>query len=157
MALRFLSPIHKAYRQISIYMEDRCSDIGLSPTEGHAVSYLRSYSPAPVSELHRVLGIKPSTLTSMLDRLEARGWLERRPSGRDRRVILVGLTDAGRVEADRVQETVDRLEADIGARLAPDDVVGFHAVVAAIAAVTEAVVAPRTRPAQTPTKEEDSS
>ena len=155
MALRFLSPIHKAYRQIAIYLEERSSDLDLNTTEGHTLSYLRSYSPAPVSELHRVLGIKRSTLTSVLDRLEARGWLGRQPSGRDRRVILVGLTDMGRVEADRVQETVERLEAEIGARIAPGDLEGFRAVVSAIAAVTEAVVAPRTHRAEKAAKEEE--
>jgi DNA-binding MarR family transcriptional regulator len=137
MALRFLSPIHRAYLQIAIYVEERCSDLDLNTSEGHTLSYLRSYSPAPVSELHRALGIKRSTLTSVLDRLESRGWLGRQPSRRDRRVILVGLTDAGRVEADRVQETVERLEADIGARLGPGDLEGFRTVISTIAAVTE--------------------
>jgi len=141
MALRFLSPIHKAYRQISIFLEDRFSVLELSATEGHLLSYLRSYNPAPVSELHRVLGVKRSTLTSILDRLEARKWLAREHSRRDRRVILVGLTDAGRVEADRVRQTVEQLEAEIGARVGPDDWRGFGAVLSAIDAATEVVVA----------------
>jgi DNA-binding MarR family transcriptional regulator len=142
MALRFLSPIHKAYRQISIFLEDRCSGLDLSATEGQLLSYLRSYNPAPVSELHRVLGVKRSTLTSILDRLEARKWLARQHSQRDRRVILVGLTDAGCVGADRVRQTVEQLEAEIGARVGPDDLRGFGAVLSAIDAATEVVLAP---------------
>jgi len=142
MALRFLSPIHKAYRQISIFFEDRYSVLELSATEGYLLSYLRSYNPAPVSELHRVLGVKRSTLTSILDRLEARKWLARQHSRRDRRVILVGLTDAGCIEADRVRQTVEQLEAEISARVGPDDLRGFGAVLSAIDAATEGVVAP---------------
>lgn len=155
MALRYLSPIHKVYRQIAIHLEERCADLDLSATEGHTLSYLRSYSPASASELHRVLGVKRSTLTGLLDRLEARGWLSRRPSERDRRVTQVALTDVGRVEADRVQETVERLEADINARVEPADLAGFRAVVSAIAAATEVVVAPRENRAGKVAKEEE--
>ena len=137
MALRFLSPIHQAYRQIAEYVENRCSDLGLNTTELHAMSYLRSYSPAPVSELHRALGIKRSTLTGVLDRMQARGWVERRPSHRDRRVTLVVMTGAGRGQADRVQEAVERLEVEIGARLRSGDMEGFTAVVTAVGAAAE--------------------
>ena len=101
------------------------------------MSYLRSYSPAPVSELHRVFGIKRSTLTSILDRLEARGWIERRASPRDRRALLVALTEAGRGRADRVQTALDDFEARISAEIRPDAWGGFDAVMTAIATVTQ--------------------
>jgi DNA-binding MarR family transcriptional regulator len=153
--LRFLSPIHHAHRRIAVYLEAHGSGLGLRATEGHILTYLRSYSPAPVSELHRFLGIKRSTLTSVLDRLESRGWLERRASGRDRRVILVALTDGGRVHADRIREVVEQLEAEIGARIGPGDLEGFAAVVAAIDAVTAGMAAPTTHPSETAAARED--
>jgi DNA-binding MarR family transcriptional regulator len=153
MALRFLSPIHKATRQISIYLEESCTDLDLSTTEGHMLSYLRSYSPAPVSELHRVFGIKRSTLTSMLDRLETRGWIERAQSRRDRRSILVVLTGGGRERAERVQATIEELEARVNAALGPGDWNGFNAVMSTIAAVTDVSVAERGDP--TAIREED--
>jgi DNA-binding MarR family transcriptional regulator len=138
-----LSPIHKSIRQISIYLEESCRAMGLSTAEGHMLSYLRSYSPAPVSELHRVFGIKRSTLTSMLDRLEASGWVVREPSPRDRRAILIALTDDGRARAERVQSTIDDLEGRIDLELGPEDWRGFNAVMSAIAAVTDVTVARR--------------
>ena len=141
MALKFLSPIHKASRQIGLYLEDRCAALDLSATEGHLLSYLRSYSPAPVSELHRVFGIKRSTLTSIFDRLDARGWVTRGPSRRDRRVVLVDLTDPGRIRADAVQEFVERLEYAINDSITPGELQGFIAVMSAISAVTEITVA----------------
>lgn len=107
------------------------------------LSYLRSYSPSPVSELHRVFGVKRSTLTSMLDRLASRGWVAREPSARDRRVILVSLTDAGRTRADRIQTGIEELEARIGAELTPADLEGFYAVMSAIDAATDVTVSDR--------------
>jgi DNA-binding MarR family transcriptional regulator len=144
MALRFLSPIHKAHRQISELLEKRCSDLGITAAEGQLLSYLRSYSPAPVSEFRRVLGVRRSTLTSMLDRLQARKWLVRQPSPRDRRVILVGLTETGRDVAGRIRAAMEQLEAEIGGRIGPNDLKGFGAVLSAIDSASEAAAASST-------------
>jgi DNA-binding MarR family transcriptional regulator len=143
MALLYLSPIHKATRQVSMYVEEACSEVGLSATEGHVLSYLRSYSPAPVSEFHRVFGLKRSTLTGVLDRLEQRGLLEREPSTRDRRAIMVRLTERGRGHADRVQQVLEALEAAISARVGSADLRGFLAVMSALAAATGVEVVSR--------------
>lgn len=143
MALLYLSPIHKATRQVAVYLQEACSELGLSTTEGHVLSYLRSYSPAPVSELHRVFGLKRSTLTGILDRLESRGLAERQPSHRDRRAILVDLTDRGRGVATRVRQLLEELEAEISGRVDSADLKGFLAVMSAIATVTEVEVVNR--------------
>ncbi len=136
MALKFLSPIHNAGRQIGLYLEARNAEMALSPTEGHLLSYLLSYSPAPVSEFHRVFGIKRSTLTSIFDRMEARGWVARGPSKRDRRAVLVDLTEHGRNRADAVQQSVEQLESGINHAVTPDELQGFIAVMSAISNVT---------------------
>ena len=136
MALKFLSPVHNASRQIGLYLEDNCDSLDLSTTEAHLLSYLRSYSPTPVSELHRVFGIKRSTLTSIFDRLVSREWITRMPSKRDRRVVILDLTDRGRDRADRVQEAVERLEKIIGDAVGPEELNGFIAVMSAISAAT---------------------
>jgi DNA-binding transcriptional ArsR family regulator len=85
MPLEFLSPLHKASRQITVYLEAHTRELGVSPGEGHFLSYLRSYSPAPVGELVRVFGIKQSTFTSLLDRLEKAGLIRREMNPGDRR------------------------------------------------------------------------
>jgi DNA-binding MarR family transcriptional regulator len=101
MPLDFLSPLHKASRQISVYLEGHTRELGVSPIEGHFLSYLRSYSPAPIGELVRVFGIKQSTFTSMLDRLEKAGLIRREMNPGDRRSFLIHITDPGRELAER--------------------------------------------------------
>jgi DNA-binding MarR family transcriptional regulator len=49
-----------------------------------------------ISALSRETALEPSTLTSMLDRLEAAGLLMREPSPEDRRAFLVACTAKGR-------------------------------------------------------------
>lgn len=134
--LRFLSPIHRASRQIGISLARRMGALGLPAQEAHVLSYLRSYAPCPISELHRVLGLKRSTLTSMLDRLEERAIVRREPCTRDRRSFQLHLTDAGRSLADRVQEPLEELDGSILAEVSAGDVRGFERVLAAIARVT---------------------
>ncbi len=137
MPLLFLSPIHKSSRQIGEYLAPRCADLGMSGREAHLISYLSHYGPCPVGQLARVFGYPNSTLTSMLDRMEDRGFVDRALSRTDRRSFEVATTRAGRKVSDQVQEIVDDLEAAIRGRIRPRDLEGFQRVMKAVADATE--------------------
>ncbi len=141
--LKFLSPIHKASRQIGVYFERRLEDLDVSPQEGHLLSYLRSYAPCPISELVRVFGLKQSTLTSMLDRLERRALIRRAINDEDRRSFLIRLTRKGRLLAERINKIVDRLERRLRGMVNARDMAGFAAVMSAIDELTQVKLRPR--------------
>jgi DNA-binding MarR family transcriptional regulator len=143
MALEFLSPLHKASRQITMYLEHRTRELGVSPLEGHVLTYLRKYAPAPVGELVRVFGLKQSTFTSLLDRLERAGLVRRELNPADRRSLLIHLTDRGRELTGRLNRLLEKLEDDIRAGLGRTEAKGFHAVMAAIEDVTRVRVRER--------------
>jgi DNA-binding MarR family transcriptional regulator len=147
MALHFLSPIHKAIRQITLHLEEQMSGLPVTPQEAHLLTYLLAYAPCPMSELARVFGLKRSTLTSMLDRLEGRSILVRSVNPDDRRSFMVELSRGGKKLAREVSGMVTELERQIDRRVTPGDRRGFDAVMAAIAAVTEVEVRPQ-RPAR---------
>ncbi len=151
MAVRFLSPVQKTARQIAGYLEQQTAGLEVTTTDGHLLSYLASYTPAPMTELHRVLGVKRSTMTSLLDRLEARSWVRRVPSPRDRRALLVELTHEGRVHATRIRDVLEQLEADIAARVAATDIKGFLVVLTAITSTTSSTSPATTASPDTPT------
>ena len=137
MPLQFLSPIHKASRQITIYLERATVELGVSPAEGHLLSYLRSYAPCPVSELERVFGHKPSTLTSMLDRMAERNLLTRKINPSDRRSFSIELTPDGRKLAANIQKMLEAFEQRVKDRITERQSAGFRAVMGAIADVTD--------------------
>ena len=139
--LRYLSPIHKASRQVGGYFERELDGTGILPQEGHMLSYLRSYAPCPVGELVAVFGLRGSTATSALDRMEERGLIARRDNPDDRRSFLLDLTAEGRKAADHVQGFVEKLENSIMRRVSSADEQGFKAVMEAIAAATEVKIA----------------
>lgn len=135
--LTFLSPIHKASRQIAVYFEDYMEELGVSTQEGHLLSYMRSYAPCPISELVRVFGLKRSTLTSMLDRLEGQELIAREVNPEDRRSFVIRLTWRGRRLADRIQKIVEALEKQLRSMVSANDVKGFSTVMSAINEVTQ--------------------
>jgi DNA-binding MarR family transcriptional regulator len=135
MPLTYLSPLHRASRQIGIWFDQRLTDC--ATVEGHMLSYLLPYGPCPVSELVRVFGMKHSTMTSILDRLEAQGLIERTANPEDGRSLLVGLTKKGQKASARVNALVTELEKAIGTRVTKADLAGFRKVMEAIEKATE--------------------
>ena len=80
---------------------------GLGLTRPHA-GILRLIALTPglsQQELARRLAILPSQLVALLDELEERGLIERRPDARDRRTYALHLTTAGR----NVLEQISRI------------------------------------------------
>jgi len=136
--LRLLSPIHKASRQIGLYLEGTSAELDVLVPEGHLLTYLASYAPASVGELGRVFGLKGSTLTSMLDRLEERRLILRRDNPEDRRSFLVDVTASGERIAAALRKRIEALEGDVLRRVSQRDLAGFRAVLDALGAVTEA-------------------
>ena len=57
---------------------------------------LQMHSPIPTRELAYLLDIRQQSLNELLQKLQADGLVERKPSPTDRRVMLVHLTEAGR-------------------------------------------------------------
>jgi DNA-binding MarR family transcriptional regulator len=67
---------------------------------------LLSLEPLPMRKLAVRLRCEPSNVTGIVDRLEARGLVERRPDPADRRVKLAAATDEGRRVAKGLRESL---------------------------------------------------
>ncbi|MEU1942858.1 MarR family transcriptional regulator [Streptomyces sp. NPDC020125] len=68
---------------------------------------LLSRGPTPMRRLAQQLKCEPSNVTGIVDRLESRGFAERRLDPADRRVKLAAATDAARETADRLRGSLD--------------------------------------------------
>ena len=67
----------------------------LSPVQCHVLHLIEPDRPLPMGRLAGTLGCDASNVTGLVDRLEARGLVERRAAAGDRRVKVIGLTPAG--------------------------------------------------------------
>ncbi|MEN8584670.1 MarR family transcriptional regulator [Burkholderia sp. RS01] len=73
------------------------------------------------TDLIKTLGLDPSTVTKMLQRLEQSGFVTRKPSTVDRRTIMVSATRAGQALRNQVEEIWRGLEEVTTAGLAEED------------------------------------
>lgn len=85
----------------------------LSPQEELAMDIIGRQSKISMSELAKALGMFPNTLTGIVDRLVRRKIAQRKHSPKDRRVVLVQLTEEGRrlnrAHQKFVLEQIDRV------------------------------------------------
>ena len=72
-----------------------CEEAQLTPPQIHAVVWLGQDGPLTMGELARRLGVTEKTITGLVDRLEAGGYLERERDQEDRRVVRARLTTEG--------------------------------------------------------------
>jgi len=83
----------------------------ITPGHSRALGVLMHHGVMRLSELSDHLHIAPRSTTEVVDALEERGLVERRPDPTDRRATLVALTDAGTATGTTIQ-AARRAEAD---------------------------------------------
>ena len=67
----------------------------LSPAQCHVLHLIEPGRPIPMGQLAETLSCHASNVTGLVDRLESRGLVRRRPSAEDRRVKVLDLTPTG--------------------------------------------------------------
>jgi DNA-binding MarR family transcriptional regulator len=77
----------------------------ITPAQLRALRVLRRHGIMRLSELSDRLHIAPRSATGVVDVLEARGMVQRRPDPGDRRATLVEVTDEGGSVLDAVRGT----------------------------------------------------
>ena len=76
---------------------------GLEPREVMLFRFVALSEGLSQREVGIVIGLPDSRIVGLVDRLEERGWIERRTSDRDRRTHALHVTPAGREVLDRVE------------------------------------------------------
>jgi DNA-binding MarR family transcriptional regulator len=109
--------------------------LDLTASEINALANLADGRRRTVSELSAAVGARPTTLTSVLDRLARRGHITRGSRPSDRRVVLVELTTSGRDAAATISRAVAALEERALSGQSPAAVAGLRAGLAALAEV----------------------
>ena len=93
-----LQPGHMIRRlhqiSVGIFLQE-ASEPGVTPVQYAALQVVHNQPGIDQRTLARAIALDASTTGGVVDRLEARGWLERRMSPEDRRARLVFLVPAG--------------------------------------------------------------
>lgn len=113
----------QAMRTLVLERNDRRGEVsgqlGMSFIRIKAVGKL-AHAPMSMRELAALLAVDAPYTTVVVDDLESRGLVERRPDPDDRRRKIVGATAAGRRLARRAQRLLDKPPAALAALPADD-------------------------------------
>lgn len=85
--------------------DEAAADHALTGAQARLLSLL-SLEPLPMRKLAQKLRCEPSNVTGIVDRLESRGLVERRPDPADRRVKLAAATQEGRQVARSLRDSL---------------------------------------------------
>lgn len=101
--LHVFSRLSRLARRLDLDRATAFGDHGIDGWEFDVLSALRRagdpYELSPGRLVQETL-VTSGTMTNRIDRLAAKGWVERAPSPTDRRRVIVRLTDAGRSAVD---------------------------------------------------------
>ena len=88
--------LYSASRAATAVYRPMLEDLGLTYPQYLVMLVLWESEPRGVKDLGEELGLDSGTLSPLLKRLEALGFVERRRSGEDERRVAIHLTPAGR-------------------------------------------------------------
>ena len=105
---------------VAIFMEE-CRAFDLTPVQYAALVAIQTHAGIDATRLSAVIAFDRSTLGSVIERIEAKGLIERKPSPDDRRIKLLYLTRAGAALLREIVPAVDRAQARMLEPLKPAD------------------------------------
>lgn len=96
---RAMAAFRHALRRFFAFSEEVLQSVGLTPQQYQALLAIRAHvgpEPMTVGTLATRLFIRHHSAVGLVDRLESRGFVERRTAEHDRRLVCLELTLSGR-------------------------------------------------------------
>ena len=97
---------------VSIFMEE-CKAFDLTPVQYAALIAIHTHPGIDATRLSAVIAFDRSTLGSVIERLEAKRLIERKPSNEDKRIKLLYLTKPGVSVLRDIVPSVEKAQARI--------------------------------------------
>jgi DNA-binding MarR family transcriptional regulator len=110
--------LQRLMRRLRHAQAEQLAPLGLTPAQERALRMItRSEEPPRMAEIANRLGIVPRSLTPVIDALEAAGLVRRSIDPRNRRAILLHLTEHGTAVRDDLRQARRRAAEDLFAPL----------------------------------------
>ena len=119
LALRYITHIS------SLYSKLLAKEMKLTTGQLLCLRALAKEDNLPIRQISKRIFLSPSTVTGVIDRLEARGLIARRRDNPDRRIISLVITDAGRRLVEFAPVPIQSLLAENLKRLPLEEVQGI--------------------------------
>lgn len=110
--------------------------LGLTVIEWYILRALYDQDGQHASELARAVGRAATSFTPILDKLQNKGVIERRPDPADRRAVRIYLTPKGAQLRERVQATAEQIDTRMKKAISNGDFKSFQSVIAVLQTLT---------------------
>lgn len=107
-------PLYVVAKEIVNAYREYLEPLNLTYTQYIVMMALWQYGDLSVKELGQVLRLDSGTLTPLLKKLETKGFLTRKRSHRDERVVMVTLTETGTLIRDKAVSIPQEISAKAG-------------------------------------------
>ncbi len=108
-------------RKIGHHIAGVLSELGLTSGQFYILKFIESQGKCRATDIANMMEVKPSAVTLMIDRLEARRWVRRSQDTSDRRVIIIELTLEGKKILKRARQISDEVVKRYFSHLSSDD------------------------------------
>ena len=105
---------------VSIFMEE-CKAFELKPVQYGALIAIHTHPGIDATRLSAVIAFDRSTLGSVIERLQAKDYIERKPAPEDKRIKLLYLTKSGAAILREIIPAVERAQARMLEPLKPTE------------------------------------
>lgn len=121
--------LQHATHRIGRHLDSVLAAVGVDQGEAHVLSALVG-GPMSIGALVEAVGVKRSTLTNILDRLERRGLVRREINPHDRRSFVVRPTRGGERAARKIAAVFSTVDTKLARATTAQERQGFDAVLA---------------------------
>ena len=111
----------RAARVLARRFDEALRPFGLTNGQFSLLNALNRPRPASMAQVASLLGADRTTLTRSIDSLITDGLVAREASARDRRIVVIKLTDAGRVLLERIRGEIRPLNQEVCAQLTTEE------------------------------------
>lgn len=129
------------YRQIVACVHARLAEAGFDDVRPAHMTIFQHLRPegSRIGELAERAQLTNQSVGYLVDHLERRGYVERRPDPTNRRATLVCLTERGWEEMRACGRILDELERALAERLGPERLARLHADLVILGAALQAI------------------
>ncbi|AQS53365.1 HTH-type transcriptional regulator MhqR [Jeotgalibaca dankookensis] len=135
-ALKALTVLLRSSQHVQESVKRSISKFGLNSSEFGVLELLYNKGEQPIQSIGKKILLASSSLTYVIDKLEGKGLVHRKPCATDRRVIYTSITDEGRALMDEIFPINEADISNIFSALSPEELstyielvrkVGLHA------------------------------
>ncbi len=115
--------------RIDHHMNLRLQELDLTSSQGHIIGFLdRSPEPPCARDIEKFFGLSHPTVSGLLSRMEAKGFVEIRPDPQDRRVKRIVLLEKGMACSRQIQRSIEANERMMVRGFSEEEIAQFQSL-----------------------------